>query len=171
MSPIIDPVELSSAPISPEQRLFVGVIANAVMEASGNNIASDQGPRLERTAQSARAWFVNGGEDFHMVCTLAGLEPKMTRDRVLAYLDAVKTDSSKVVRLCRSRSASSARARSKRVTTHDVARQAGVSPTTVMNVAKAPHKVASPTRARVIAAMDTLRFPRPCAGEGASSVY
>lgn len=103
MSPIIDPVELSSAPISPEQRLFVGVIANAVMEAKGAWRADAARGKASQTRESARAWFRNGGEDFATVCTLAGYSPRQVRDGVLAYLDRLDADPNHAIDMRRSR--------------------------------------------------------------------
>lgn len=103
MSPIIDPVELSSAPISPEQRLFIGVIANAVMEAKGAWRADAARGKASQTRESARAWFRNGGEDFATVCTLAGYSPRQVRDGVLAYLDRLDADPNHAIDMRRSR--------------------------------------------------------------------
>jgi hypothetical protein len=103
MSPIIDPVELPSAPISPEQRLFIGVIANAVMEAKGAWRADAARGRASQTRESARAWFTNGGEDFAAVCTLAGYCPRQVRDGVLAYLDRLDADPNHAIDMRRSR--------------------------------------------------------------------
>lgn len=135
--------------ISPEQRLFVGVIVNAAQEAAGNAAA---GERAEQ--QDARAWFAEGGEDFGMVCELAGLEPRDVQARVLAYLERVQANPEARAKVRRATS----RPRCRAVSIADVATCASVSPTTVSNVIHGRGTVALATRARVLAAIDGIGY-------------
>lgn len=166
MNIALEPIEIATGPISPEQRLFVGVIVNAVMEAAGSGKGGDRGGKVEHTADTARAWFVNGGEDFHTVCTLAGLEPRGVRDRVLAYLDRVKANPAEVISMRRRTGATARASIPSGVTIGDVAAYAGVSNTTVANVVHDRATVTPETRARVLAAMQSLGYRHPRALEG-----
>ena len=143
-------IDFADGPISPEQRLFVGVIVNAAMEAAG---ASRPGNRNRAVHQSAHAWFEDDGDDFRQVCELAGLEPCAVRKRVLAYLTRVQTDPADAIKVKRGYGGG----RKRGVSIIDVARRVGVSPTTVSNVI---HKrdVALSTRASVLAAIDELGY-------------
>lgn len=107
MSPLVDLSSGNNGPISPEQRLFVGVIANAVMEAKGAWRADSAREKASDVRESARAWFRNGGEDFATVCTLAGYSPRRVRDGVLAYLDRLDADPDQAIDMRRSRRKSS----------------------------------------------------------------
>ena len=137
--------------ISPEQRLFVGVIVNAAQEAAG---AGRIGADRRTIKESARAWFSNAGDDFRTVCALAGLEAGDVRKRVLAYVDRVEHDPTALVKLKRTNTIP----RHSDVSIPDVARHAGVSPTTVSNVIHGRPNVTLRTRARVLAAIDATGY-------------
>ena len=136
MSYALDPVATVPSAISPEQRLFLGVIVNAAIEAAGGRRVGDTRRTIQ---QSARAWFVNGGDDFALVCTLAGLEPWTTRDRVLAYVDHVQSNPCVV-------------------TMSEVAKLAGVSEVTVARALKGKGRIAPATKAHVIKAAQVLGY-------------
>jgi hypothetical protein len=143
----------STRAISPEQRLFVGVIVNAAQEAASGGKCGDS---LQDFQQSARAWFKNDGDDFRLVCELAGFEPREVRRRVLDYLDRVEADPSAMARMKRM----NADKRPRGVSIPDVARRARVSPTTVSNVIHHRPQVTPQTRACVLAAMKELGYSR-----------
>ncbi|WP_156458008.1 LacI family DNA-binding transcriptional regulator [Sphingomonas sp. Leaf412] len=136
MSYALDQSATVSRAISPEQRLFLGVVANAAIEAAGGRRIGDTHRTIQ---QSARAWFANGGDDFAMVCTLAGLEPRTTRDCVLAYVDHVQNNPCTV-------------------TMADVAKHAGVSGITVARALKGTGRIAPATTARVIQAAQAIGY-------------
>lgn len=139
--------------ISPEQRLFVGVIANAAQEAAGTIATRDRPARVSAMQEDARSWFMEAGDDFAAVCEMAGLEPCDVQKRVLAYLDRVEGDPAARATVKRSNMPS----RHRGVSIADVARHAGVSATTVSNVIyDRPTRVR--TRTRVLAAIDELGY-------------
>jgi hypothetical protein len=142
---------MNTGAISPEQRLFVGVIANAAQEAAGVGRTGDEHRTIK---QSAHAWFSNNGDDFRTVCELAGLEPCEVRKRVLAYLSRVEQDPAALVKVKRTNVST----RLRNVSIPDVARHAGVSPTTVSNVLHGRPTVTPATRSRVLAAIDAVGY-------------
>ena len=137
--------------ISPEQRLFVGVIVNAAQEAAG---VPRIGHERRTIKESTRAWFSNGGDDFRIVCELAGLEPRDVRKRVLAYVDRVGHDPAALLKVKRTNMP----ARHRDVSIPDVARHAGVSPTTVSNVIYDRSNVTPGTGARVLGAIEAAGY-------------
>lgn len=139
--------------MSPEQRLFVGVIANAAQEAAG---ATRHGSQYRTIQESARAWFCNNGDDFRTVCDLAGLESNRVRSRVLAYLTRVHADPQSMAQAKRGNSGS----RRHGTSILDIAQHAGVSQTTVSSIIKGRTGVTSHTRARVLAAIVELGYTR-----------
>ncbi|WP_413061533.1 LacI family DNA-binding transcriptional regulator [Sphingomonas carotinifaciens] len=139
--------------IIPEQRLFVGVIVNAAQEAAG---AGCVGYGRDAVQQSALDWFKGDSKDFHDVCQLAGLEPHYVRRRVLSYLERVKANPAALVRVNRT----NVPARARKVSIPDVARRAGVSPTTVSNVIHDRAHITPSTRARVHNAIEQLGYSR-----------
>jgi hypothetical protein len=72
---------------TPERRLMLAVIANAVAEAIGK--ATDIRLRDKLRAE-AFAWFWDAGPDFQDVCHLAGLDPAATRRAVLDFVASEK---------------------------------------------------------------------------------
>ncbi|ONF95986.1 LacI family DNA-binding transcriptional regulator [Sphingomonas jeddahensis] len=144
---------MNAAGISPEQRLFVGVIVNAAQEAAG---VSRVGSGHRTIRQSARAWFSNGGDDFRTVCELAGFEPGEVRTRVLAYLNRVEHDPDALIKVKRTNMPP----RHHRVSIPDVARAAGVSATTASKVIHDRPNVSPATRARVLAAIEATGYSR-----------
>lgn len=137
--------------ISPEQRLFVGVIVNAAQEAAGVPRIGDEHRTIK---ESARAWFSNAGDDFRTVCELAGFEAGDVRKRVLAYVDRVEHDPAALVKVKRTNMPP----RHRDVSIPDVARHAGVSPTTASNVIHDRPNVTPGTRARVLAAIEATGY-------------
>ncbi|MHA6722857.1 LacI family DNA-binding transcriptional regulator [Sphingomonas sp. RS2018] len=140
--------------ISPEQRLFVGVIVNAAQEAAGSIATRNRPAQAMSSQEDARTWFVEAGEDFATVCELAGFEPHTVRSQVLAYLDRVAADPAARVTLKRANMPS----RRSALSMHDVARHAGVSATTVSNVIHDRPNVMPATRARVFAVIKALGY-------------
>lgn len=139
--------------ISPEQRLFVGVIVNAAMEAAGAGRAGGDHRAIRDTA---RAWFADADDDFAMVCMLAGYEPRDVRKRVLAYVDRVHQDLTSAVKLRRPRIRA---AGGSAITMADVARTAGVSTMTVARALNRTGPCSPSTRARVIEVAQALGYP------------
>jgi len=70
---------------SPERRLMLATIANAVADAMGNG-AVDHPPQREKVQRDALAWFRAGNSDFETVCHLAGLDPESTRRAVFDFM-------------------------------------------------------------------------------------
>jgi len=140
--------------ISPEQRLFVGVIVNAAKEAAGSVVTRDRPEKVSAAREDARSWFADGGEDFAAVCELAGLEPNEVQSRVLAYLRRVEQDPNARAKVKRTNMPP----RHRDVSIPDVARHAGVSPTTVSNVIHDRPNVTPATRARVLAAIEATGY-------------
>lgn len=98
MSSLLDHAEVAATGIPPEQRLFFGVILNAVEEARGAERAGERGAKAAQTRAHAAAWFREAGEDFQAVCSLAGLEPAKVRIGVLSYLDRVSSDPTMIIK-------------------------------------------------------------------------
>ena len=144
---------MNATEITPEQRLFVGVIVNAAQEAAG---VHRDGAEQRTVRQSARAWFSNAGDDFRTVCELAGLEPAEVRERVLAYVEGVERDPGALVKIKRSNMPP----RHQEVSILDVARHAGVSPASAANVIHDRPNVSAATRTRVLAAIDATGYSR-----------
>ncbi len=69
----------------PERRLMIAVLLTAIRDASGMYIAGSRVQR-EHTQMRALNWIRNGGEDFHEVCALAGLEPREVRKKALRFI-------------------------------------------------------------------------------------
>lgn len=156
MSSILDTVDIGTQVISPEQRLFVGVILNAAMEASGTLRARDRETKARQASAAAFAWFNDGGEDFQTVCTLAGLEPSNVRAGVLDYLERTKAaPNAPMIRRAGYRTAAS-----ERVTMRDVAEHAGVSTMTVARVMDGNPLVSASTRQRVQTSVLELGYSR-----------
>ena len=66
-------VELQASPVmTPEQRLWFSVLAQAARDAMGNIVIADD--QLRRERMEAKGWFDWGGRDFRMVSALAGLD-------------------------------------------------------------------------------------------------
>ncbi|MDQ0250809.1 hypothetical protein J2W22_002873 [Sphingomonas kyeonggiensis] len=69
---------------TPERRLMLATIANAVADALGNG-AVNRPVERDKVRREALAWFRAGSPDFQTVCHLAGLDPLNTRRAVLRY--------------------------------------------------------------------------------------
>ena len=61
--------------LMPEERLFIAVLSQAVHDAFSTHVG-----RLERDA--ARAFFMNKGRRFRIICDLAGREPQYVHEKV-----------------------------------------------------------------------------------------
>lgn len=70
--------------VSPERRLMLATVANAIADALGNSAVNHPGER-DKARREAMAWFRSDSQDFHTVCHLAGLDPQNTRRAVLRY--------------------------------------------------------------------------------------
>lgn len=64
----------------PEKDLFAAVINRAVFDA-GYNGANREACNERRRAAT---WIRDAGEDFQLVCALAGVDPSYVRDRFIA---------------------------------------------------------------------------------------
>jgi hypothetical protein len=159
MSSLLDCVDVGTGCISPEQRLFVGIIAAAVMDATGGVRGGDTPITAGHSKALAREWFTDAGPDFHMVCTFAGFEPLVIRRRVLTYLDRVNLDPSQTIKLSRSRTGPTSRSqRAPLIGMGDVAEHAGVSVITVSRVLDGVRHVKDDTRARVLASVEAVGY-------------
>ena len=151
----LDTTAFDSAPISPEQRLWLGVILNAVMEAAGKARTVDRSPKREQIAKAARAWFENAGDDFQMVCTLGGLDPHSVRTGVIDYLRRVESDPATAIDMRRTRQPNGSTGN---VTMADVADRAQVCRTTVVRALKGNPNVGRATRQRIIEAAHSVGY-------------
>lgn len=70
---------------SPERRLMLATIINAMADAKGAGSISSRSER-EKVQREALAWFRSGGPDFQQVCCLAGLDPHSTRRAALRFI-------------------------------------------------------------------------------------
>jgi AraC-like DNA-binding protein len=169
MSYAVDPVEAANLPIPPEQRLFVGVIVNAAIDAASGITNSNRPDRIKREIEDARIWFTDDGDDFRTVCELAGLEPHRVRTGVLQYLERIASDPKHAKR--HRRSPTSQKPRSYGPSISDVAEHAGVSASTVSNVIKGTGTVTDHTRAKVRRAIEALGFVHSSDRMGAQRVH
>ena len=168
MSSILDSSESGSTAIVPEQRLFLGVILNAALEAAGNRWVPGRGHEPERARQLALAWFKEADQDFQTVCSLVGLEADNVRAGVLAYVDKVSDTPADAIKMRRRGKAGPS---SRKVTLADVATHAGVSSMTVSRVLEGKLRVTAETRAGVTLAIDTLGYCASTARQGGRSVH
>lgn len=172
MSSILDPIECRAGAIPPEQRLFLGVILNAVIDATGNTRSRDREARVAQDRDAALTWFQNANADFHAVCNLAGLEPDSVRAGVLAYVDRVTIAPAEAIAFRRYRVPSERETvQPRRVTISDVAGLAGVSNTTVTNALAGKPNASPATRERVRAAARELGYQPTLTRRGGSSVH
>lgn len=74
------------AVICPNRRLFLSVILNAVLDASGEVRAVRSRHQAAEAEAEASAWIEDAGEDFVFVCHLAGLDPKYVRSSAMSYI-------------------------------------------------------------------------------------
>lgn len=174
MSLALDPTSIDAPTVPPEQRLFLGVILNAAMEAAGNSRMLDRnGDRAKARVQSL-AWFKEAGEDFQTVCNLAGVEPERVQSGVLAYVNKVAADPGDAISVRRTRARSDRGAkRSPRhsVTMRDVAIHAGVSTQTVARVLDHHPSVARDTRERVEQSIKLLGYDSAISRRSAHLVH
>ena len=136
----------------PEQRLFAGVLIQAIQDGIGRG----QATRLDKDV--ARTWFADAGDDFRSVCSFAGFEPDNVQASVLEYFkqrDAAPT----LPTSRRPRRVRAARAKQSGPTMASVAAKAGVSQATVWRVFSSHPKVAAHTRRRVLLTARQLGYP------------
>jgi hypothetical protein len=69
----------------PERQLWCAVIIHTLYEASGRIAYAERGEH-ERVRQEAVAWFQEAGEDFDVVCDMAGFPPAAVRDNALRVI-------------------------------------------------------------------------------------
>ena len=72
---------------SPEHRLAMAVIINAISEAMGHSSLNESNAARERCQSAALRWFTEAGTDFRAVCDLADLHPEAVRNAALAYIE------------------------------------------------------------------------------------
>jgi hypothetical protein len=75
---------------SPERRLMLATIANAIADALGNATINRPAER-DKARREALAWFRTAGPDYQAVCHLAGLDPQCARRAVLSYVATGKS--------------------------------------------------------------------------------
>lgn len=74
---------------TPERRLMLATIINAISDAIGAGTITSPGARA-RASREAIAWFHDGGADFQSVSLLAGLEPSVLRRAALDFISSGK---------------------------------------------------------------------------------
>lgn len=81
--------QLSTRPdrsgIPGEQRLWQRVIHQLLIDAQGK-AGGIKGEEKLNVQHCAIRWFIKGGRDFHMVCDLAGINPKWVRENAMKLL-------------------------------------------------------------------------------------
>ncbi len=90
---------------NPELHLWRGVIAQAIIDATGwrRNVLSPDEPGIKKVTRKgrlnmiaigrgvrddARRWLLNDSDDFREVCHLAGLDPGAVQDRAFSLQEA-----------------------------------------------------------------------------------
>lgn len=77
-----DAFDFDSAGLNADRQLWCAVLLQAVREAQGRYIAgkgnstADAQETIQRTATE---WLLKNGDDFYMVCEMAGINPKKAR--------------------------------------------------------------------------------------------
>ena len=84
--------EIADAAVAAELSLWRGVIAQALEDAGGSPGALNgwdwRRGGADRLVAAARRWFREDGDDFRLVCELAGLEPGPVRRLALSQIEA-----------------------------------------------------------------------------------
>lgn len=75
--------------LTPDQRLYKGILLTAVLDASGRTTGTNSPHTAAQAKEEALQWFETAGPDFVEVCDLAGFEPELVRSKVKAYLAKV----------------------------------------------------------------------------------
>lgn len=73
-----------------ERRLMLAIVLEALNDAAGTPRAATRAAEKEVHKQRARSWFEAGGEDFRLVCQMAGLEPSRFQADALAFIASGK---------------------------------------------------------------------------------
>jgi hypothetical protein len=139
MIDLVDASARNQSYTSPEKRLFIGVITNAILDAARPAAASDL-KSVAKDKEEAIRWFDEASLDFVAVCDLADLDPVTVRTAALAY-----------IKVSQSRHPMG-------VTINDVAKHLGVSRVTVDRVIAGHPSVLPSTRYRVNTALKELGY-------------
>jgi hypothetical protein len=70
---------------NPERQLWCAVIIHTLYEAAGRVAYAERGEH-EQVRRDAVAWFQEAGEDFGVVCDMAGFQPAAIRDNALRVI-------------------------------------------------------------------------------------
>jgi len=70
--------------LTPEERAVQGVWSGVLVQAIMDMSSKSRKPEMRRVREDARAWLLEGGEDFEEVCLRAGFNPDYVRAKVRA---------------------------------------------------------------------------------------
>lgn len=71
---------------TPEKRLGMAIILNAIAEAMGHGAGNDSPSRRDDARDTALQWFSDADEDFEAICDMADLNPKAVQTAAMAYI-------------------------------------------------------------------------------------
>ena len=71
---------------TPERRLMLAVLLTAIVDAAGGNSGTTVARTRDLVRGTALGWIKEGGEDFQIVCDLAGLDPCHVRRAALEFI-------------------------------------------------------------------------------------
>lgn len=71
---------------TPERRLMIAIIIQAINEAVGYSGVTEPPAKRAQAKAAARNWFETNSEDFQQVCEFAGLHPETVRRSALRYI-------------------------------------------------------------------------------------
>ena len=70
----------------PEQRLWQRLIVLLLTDARGKAADISNHENKKQLQKTAIKWFLENGDDFHEVCSLAGLKPEWVRSNIIKVL-------------------------------------------------------------------------------------
>lgn len=121
---------------TPERRLMLATIVNAIADATGYNNTGCNPSLRKLDRERALKWFENAGPDYVTVCHLAGLDPDCLRRAALEFIESGKRVPRKVGEISDLRSRAPSKPKPPRfgASIADIAKHAGVSRSAVENV-------------------------------------
>jgi len=75
---------------TPEKRLGMAIIINAIAEAMGHGAGNDSPAKRVSARDTALQWFSDADEDFEAVCDMADLNPGAVQTAALTYINGGK---------------------------------------------------------------------------------
>lgn len=75
---------------TPEKRLGMAIIINAIVEAMGHGAGNDSPSKRADARDTALQWFSDADEDFEAVCDMADLNPAAVQAAALSYISEGK---------------------------------------------------------------------------------